>query len=79
MHNPTTGAPVGEVLQATYEFLDGTDSGVVDQIEFTRAEEREWVRIVDNYDGKGEICKIKFENLSLPQEPFDIKRAFLNP
>jgi len=79
VHNPTTGLPVGEVLQATYQFIDGTDSGVVDQVEFTRTEEREFVRIVDNYDGKGEVCKVQFENTAIKSKPFDINRVFLNP
>jgi hypothetical protein len=76
VYNPTTGLPVGEVLQATYKFIDGTDSGLVDQVDFTRTEEREHVRILEKVDN--EVVRIQFENPSLPQS-FDINQVFLNP
>jgi hypothetical protein len=77
IHNPTTGLAVGEVLQANYKFNDGTESGPIDQVEFTRAEEREHVRIQERVDSQ--TVRVKFENLALSQEPFDIKEVFLNP
>jgi hypothetical protein len=90
VYNPTTGLPVGEVLQATYKFIDGTDSGLADQVDFTRTEEREHVRIMSSriIQEYSEVQRkmidvilytVKFENPTLPQEPFEIKEYFLNP
>ncbi len=90
VHNPTTGLSVGEVLQATYSFLDGTDSGVVEQTEFTRTEEREYVRLLNsriefitnpttNMMEPVTFYTAKFENPALLQDPFEINAVFLNP
>lgn len=88
-HPSNSNVPVGEVLKATYFFIDGTDSGVVDQILFTRAEDRVNVSIAEDL---GSTVKVRFDEiigsdptlkdrLSLPKElePYEIRKDFLNP
>jgi hypothetical protein len=88
-HPSNSNVPVGEVLKATYFFVDGTDSGVIDQVLFTRAEDRVNVSIVEDL---GTSVKIRFdsitssdstlsERLQMPKdlEPYEIRKDFLNP
>lgn len=87
--NPTTNVPVGEVLQSRYYFIDGTDSGIVDQVLFTRAEDRVAVSIIED---RANTVKVKFDHLvtvdkdlersfKLPHdlEPYEISKDYINP
>lgn len=60
IRNPQTNMPVGEVLQSNYFFLGGGETGLIEQVEFTRTEESIPARVVKDISPTEWI--IKFED-----------------
>lgn len=93
VYSPTNANMViGEVLQTTLKYLDGTEE-TINQQELTRTEDRVWVRIQSLQDLMAEnvkAVKVKFErvetsnqdlkeSLALPTEEVEIEKVYLNP
>lgn len=93
-HPLNPNVPTGEILKATYYFQDGTDSGVIDQVLFTRCEDRAVVRILEGINALKNPdhvnLKVRFEelitsddsvraNFVAPIEDFEVNRNFINP
>jgi hypothetical protein len=82
LYHPTNpNMPVGEILKSVYYFIDGTESEPVDQVAFTRCDDKVIVRIVDGPSAVknsevGEVS-ISFESLVTTDE--DLKRDFVLP
>lgn len=81
------GQVVGEKLQAEYCFIDGTTSGMVDQVLFTREEDRAWVRIKKKEKDSPKLT-VEFESgTSALGQQLDVKvgdqieidMSFINP
>lgn len=52
LYNPSNPeAPIGEILQATYFFIDETSSGPIDQVEFTRNGDKVEAEVVEGLKG----------------------------
>lgn len=94
IYNPSNPeAPIGEILKATYFFIDGTDSGEVDQVEFTRSNDRVEAEVADGMkalkDPEFKEVTLHFTKLITTNEelqskfelPSDLKinKNFLNP
>ena len=93
-HPTNPDVPVGEVLKSTYYFLEGGDSGPVDQILFTRDDDRVNVRILSTTEEMKNPfltkVKVKFEELitndedlktsyKLPEGEIEVSLSVLNP
>lgn len=93
-HPSNPDAAVGEVLKASYTFIDGTKSPIVDQVLFTRCDDRIIVRLLDGKNAlrnEGLVdLNVRAESLisgdedlrksfELPKEDFKINRNFINP
>lgn len=93
-HPNNPNVPVGEVLKGRYFFLEGGDSDVVDQVLFTRCEDRVIVRLTNTKeelrDPNLREVTIQFEqlitsdeelqaNYQLPDKQIQINKNFLNP
>lgn len=74
--------PVGEVLRATYYFNDGTDTGEIDQLAFTRTTEVAYGDVVGtgtSRDGT-ETVRIKFHDTKKwGQDIVEVPLTFINP
>lgn len=84
---PGQQSPAGEILKARFFFLDGTDSGIVDQSAFTREDTRLWCSVIED---KGRNMVVQFNKLEtnnedlqrsfvMPTETIEINKNFLNP
>jgi len=81
-----SSAPVGEILKSRYYFADGTDSGVVDQVLFTREDARLWGSIIEDKNASVIFKPERFEsadqdlikNFVMPKS-MEIRKDFLNP
>lgn len=74
---------VGEVLKAVYYFLEGGDSGIVDQVDFTRCEDRVTFRFLDGKDvlktpGLKEV-RVKCESLITSDGNDELKASYKVP
>lgn len=95
LYHPTNpNMPVGEILKSIYYFIDGTESEPVDQVAFTRCDDKVIVRIEDGVraikDPDVGKVSITFESLVttdddlknsfiLPSGRYEIHKNFLNP
>ena len=87
-YNPMNpNSVIGEVLKSKYYFLDGSDSGIIDQVLFTRTEDKVIVEILSD---NGTHVKVRFIELvtsdidlfgkfQLPKEILEIRKDYLNP
>lgn len=73
--NPATNMPIGEILKCVYYFHDNTKSELIDQIEFTRAGDLEFARVIQDGD---EDALLEFENKAIFPEPVRIKKKYWN-
>lgn len=76
LHSQVDGKVIGEILKARYYYIDGTDSGIVDQVAFTRADEQAWARIIETREN---TFLLDFEDKSLFEGILEINKAFVNP
>lgn len=74
IYNNNGGSPVGEILKATYFFSDDTNSGVVDQVMFTKEDTRLVCRVVDQV---GPDLILQPERLETNNE--NIRNSFVMP
>lgn len=94
IYNPSNPEfPIGEILKATYFFIDGSDSGEVDQVEFTRTGDRVEAEVVEGMKGlkdpDSKEVTLHFTKLITTDEDlqnkfelpvdFKINKNFLNP
>lgn len=85
--NNGAGAPVGEILKATYFFSDGTDSGSIEQVMFTREDTRLVCRIIGQNGSdlilQPDHLETNNENLRqdfvMPPENLTVNQNFVNP
>jgi len=76
LHSQVTGQVIGEILKARYYYIDGTDSGIVDQVMFTRCDDQVWARIVETREN---TFLLDFEDKSKFEGILEINKAFANP
>jgi len=82
LFNPTNPeVTVGEILKARYFFSDGTDSGVIDQVEFTRATDKVLADVVEGWkaikDSEVKEVTLHFRELITTDE--ELKKSFVMP
>ena len=78
--NPNNVA--GEVLQTRLFYLDGSDSGPIPQVMFTRNDDRVFVRKVGekrNEEGQLVSWVLEFEDTSIEPRQIEIHPQFINP
>ena len=72
---------IGEILKAIYFFIDGTNSGVIDQVEFTRATDKVIADVVEGWkaikDSEVKEVTLHFKELITTDE--DLKAKFVMP
>lgn len=73
--NPTNNNPVGEVLKCVYYLHDGTKTALIDQIEFTKSNELEFARVIEDGTDDG---LVEFENKAISATPLRISKKFWN-
>lgn len=73
--NPTNNNPVGEVLKCVYYLHDGTKTPLIDQIEFTKANDLEYARVLEDTAEDG---LLEFENKAVSTTPLRIPKKFWN-
>lgn len=73
--NPTNNLPVGEILKSKYYFVDGTESDMIDQVEFVRSSDLEYARITQDH---GETVEVEFENKGIVPNTITVNKKFLN-
>lgn len=93
-HPTNPSVPVGEVLKSVYIFLDGTESDPIDQVVFTRTDDKVFVRLLDGKDALSGssvgTVRVRFESLEttdeelrntfvMPEGEFEVKKSSLNP
>ena len=82
LFNPSNPeAAIGEILKATYFFIDGTNSGVIDQVEFTRTGDKVIADVVEGWkaikDSEVKEVTLHFKELITTDE--DLKAKFVMP
>lgn len=75
LFNPATNMPIGEVLKCVYYLHDGTKTDLLDQIEFTRSNEFEYARVLED---SAEDGLLEFENKAISATPLRISKKFWN-
>lgn len=93
-HPTNPSVPIGEVLKSVYIFLDGTESDPIDQVVFTRTDDKVFVRLLDGKDALSGssvgTVRVRFESLEttdeelrstfvIPEGEFEVKKSSLNP
>ena len=82
LFNPSNPeAAIGEILKATYFFIDGTNSGPIDQVEFTRCTDKVLADVVEDWkaikDSETKEVTLHFRELITTDE--DLKAKFVMP
>jgi len=83
LYSPSTGLPVGEVLEATYYFADGGDTGKIEQVRVTRIDDLAFGEVIGyETDEKGDprgYYIVKMDDITWGDKPLKIHNAFVNP
>jgi len=82
LFNPSNPeAAIGEILKARYFFIDGTDSGIIDQVEFTRAGDKVIADVLEGWkaikDSEVKEVTLHFKELVTTDE--DLRVKFVMP
>jgi hypothetical protein len=82
LYNPSNPeVAVGEILKARYFFLDGTDSGPIDQVEFTRTTDKLEGTILEGLKGikDSDMKEVTLHFTKLITTDEDLAKSFVMP
>lgn len=82
-HPSNPSVPVGEVLKSRYYFIDGSDSGIIDQVDFTRTEDHVDARVLEGLSGllnqNQQTVRLQFERLVCSPGNTELIQSFVLP
>lgn len=82
LYNPSNPeVAVGEILKARYFYMDGTDSGPIDQVEFTRTTDKIEGTILEGLKGikDSELKEVTLHFTKLITTDEDLAKSFVMP